>query len=990
MRKLRDEIDARAYAFLTRRGAARRGGRSRGSAQKRDPLLYGITGFSATSFFQSSVGGGEPGIASGFGIVKLVRVNALGQSTRVLGSLRTSSSGWQFGLRSTNDFYLSCHDGSIFRDSPPAFLTASDVGRVHCVIGIMSTANGLQTWLDRRQIGTSTPIGAYAAASVAQTLGADTGGTFPSPYLDELAELAFRGIPTPAQLEAFFDAVRMLGDLPSTMQGATISHRESVRDQLRALGGVITSGQTAPATLDDTITRAAADALARQGSPTVVTIDTSRDGRRTLGVLGTFSETSYLEAVGGVPGAAGGFALQVICLFRSGQASQTRVFLSCCDDPITSGWNAFTTGTNASLYFSIQNASGSNLNIGPFAIPTSALDRHVLVQLRYTGTVFELSFDGAVVATLTASYRPVASSILTRVGRDRRAGLGQAGSAIEVYGLSGGNGSASAADMTAAYAETMRTGRLARLSNDQHYWWFGDDILAAGETVPAQILDRIGTDHLTRVDFQLVTASVAGKTMRGIRGWAQGINRYSSISTIFPGVPAGFWIAAIATPTDATLAAIVSNQQNTAGVPGVSLVLESGLWRAYGWNGSANVALAYAAYTLGAPQHAIFQFTGTEWQIYVDRNVLGAGRTTAPYVAPTNQALLIGDALTKAPKADQPIFGLVCGTGVLTQAERESLYDQWQATGDVGIVPGKTSLRYPFTALTAGKTAGDAPPTMLADSISGSAAAQLVRSGSGLQVAQRTERTWSYETSPIYRSVRATSTAQGAYRALSGPGAPGDAAGFWALVAFLALPTDVDASRFLFGHLNNVDSTGWDIRTTGKNALIGVGFRDSGAYALLGSSVIPTSEIGKIHVAAFTWDAPAGMFRPFYRRVAGSPQVRSGHVPATGLQLSLGAASYEGYSATDCGVLGGAYGAGVLTLAEYQAACDHIMSRETLIGLLPARDKSVLIDVSADCNENGGALPDVLKNRAPGATGNALSRSGTLSMHAQTARAYAW
>lgn len=970
MRKLRDEIDARAYAFLTRRGAARRGGRSRGSAQKRDPLLYGITGFSATSFFQSSVGGGEPGIASGFGVATLLRLLRIPTATNAAGGYGTLSSvSWYHPYVAPGgalQSYVTNGAGSLIASRSRQF-AASDVGRIFLTLMLHDGAL-LRHFVDRAELpGAPACTGLAQYAGAFHKIGAVANNAQFGGDLDILSQVAFRGVPSAAQIQDFFDRARSLGDLPTTIQGGTVTHRESVRDQLR--GTLVTSGQTAPATLDDTITRAAADALARQGSPSIVTIDTSRDGRRKLGVLGMGPSTGLESAAGkGIAGSPTGFHVAFPFAAYAGSAANRYLVLS---SPSPGGWSSDVNAAGTNLRVALY--AGTSPTIINVALSATDLGRERFCEISYNGTAVHIYLDGQLVSTTAFSGYTVAASPF-KIGSAPSDG-------VTVWGAVGGNTAHSLAQAQDAYAQWVATGKIPQTAGAEHLYDLTLDIIAAGETVPAQVLDRIGADHLTRVGGLRVTTTPAN----GIADFSSA-HWIQSAGVTLPGATSGFYAE--------VLGYYVPGASAEDWFSCAAFAANAG-WRLGSWNGYANIQAGDGSAAKGAQGNTLLPAGLNHLGLVYDGSVLKQYLNGTLYNTTVAFAYALGTLPANfgvnrpsAPVNVTTKSGLLGGAYGLIVPSDAQIAAAASAALSAGRIVGVSSHSQRYDLVQDVLDAGGKIPAIWRERVSGSN--PMVTVGAPLQVAQRTERTWSYETSPIYRSVRATSTAQGAYRALSGPGAPGDAAGFWALVAFLALPTDVDASRFLFGHLNNVDSTGWDIRTTGKNALIGVGFRDSGAYALLGSSVIPTSEIGKIHVAAFTWDAPAGMFRPFYRRVAGSPQVRSGHVPATGLQLSLGAASYEGYSATDCGVLGGAYGAGVLTLAEYQAACDHIMSRETLIGLLPARDKSVLIDVSADCNENGGALPDVLKNRAPGATGNALSRSGTLSMHAQTARAYAW
>jgi hypothetical protein len=186
-----------------------------------------------------------------------------------------------------------------------ASFIASDVGRIQIVVSRITAVPGVHE-LYCNGVWLSVPQTAYVPASMSLYLGNNDSLGYPASTVDSLGLLAFRGVPTRAQLEALVAAIRTRGDVPDAMDGAVITHRWSLRDELR--GTVVVDGQTAPAQLTDTVTRAPVDALARQGSPVVRVIDQSADGRRLLGAMG-FSASSRLETSPGrgIQGAAAGF-----------------------------------------------------------------------------------------------------------------------------------------------------------------------------------------------------------------------------------------------------------------------------------------------------------------------------------------------------------------------------------------------------------------------------------------------------------------------------------------------------------------------------------------------------------------------------------------------------------------------------------------------------------------------------------------------------------
>lgn len=227
--------------------------------------MYAISGYTAANYYATQATGGEAGVVP-FGIAMLVRMTSLPVAANMLAHKSTTAyAGWQMYVGSTAvmNFYTALSGGGL-ANSPSRTWTSTEINRVSLVIGIKDTTVD-RLWVDRKEIGTGAAAASYQAAAVAQMLGMSYSAA-PASAFQILGELSFQGMPTTAQLEAFYDAARTLGDIPTTIGGATVTHRWSVKSTLAAANVAVSEAQNAPATLPDTVTAAAADANTRVGA----------------------------------------------------------------------------------------------------------------------------------------------------------------------------------------------------------------------------------------------------------------------------------------------------------------------------------------------------------------------------------------------------------------------------------------------------------------------------------------------------------------------------------------------------------------------------------------------------------------------------------------------------------------------------------------------------------------------------------------------------
>jgi len=221
----------------------------------------------------------ETGAPSGFGLALLVRITALGvpdvraMLNRAPG---TYASGYVPYAYSDDKIYFGASAGALVT-SPAYQMTAADLNRLTLIIG-WHDGTKVRLMINRVQVADGSAIGGFTPYSGPTTFSgsADAPVQRPATSIDQLSGLTFRGTPTVAQLQALCDATKVLGDVPTTFTGATVTHRWSLRTALT--GTSVTNGQAAPATIADSITNAAPDLMARTGTPTVAVIPVTTPG----------------------------------------------------------------------------------------------------------------------------------------------------------------------------------------------------------------------------------------------------------------------------------------------------------------------------------------------------------------------------------------------------------------------------------------------------------------------------------------------------------------------------------------------------------------------------------------------------------------------------------------------------------------------------------------------------------------------------------------
>lgn len=974
-RSITDEIVERACAFVDRRGGAgiRRGGRSRGSAQKRKEPLYVLTGYSAVNNFLTAAGGGEAGDAAGFGVAILGVVERLAAGDQIVARRRTVApvTGWQHAYTAaskTVSFQPANGAGARVTGSSLT-LTASDVGRIVLLLGAQTGAdNRALTALGRDLRSYAACVGYSPDTTSQMLLGAAGADVAIAPF----AMATYRGVLTDSQIAALYDAARVLGDLPASgiPGGPAWTHRASLRDELR--GQTVVSGQTAPAQLTDTITRAAADALARQGSPTVVAIDTSRDGRRALGVLSTGTTASYLQTSGtAFRGSLDKFWFSYWWTPTAASTSAQRQLLT--HTGTLSGLILYTdAGANGAL--GLWNLKSNSAPLGTYARSAADVGQPMLVTVSYDNGAWSGYVNGGLWATGNAAY--AVSSGPVRIFTN--AGFSAPAEHASWWGLAGSDSHAiTGAEALQHYQDVTRTGRMQGIAGKtEHVIDPTTDMLAAGETVPAQILDRIGTDHLTRVGGLRVTTTPAN----GIADFSSA-HWIQSAGVTLPGAAGGFYAEC--------LGYYVAGASAEDWFSCAAFAATAG-WRLGSWNGYANVQAGDGAAAKGAVGSALMSPGLNHLALVYDGSVLKQflngtlyNTTTTFTYAVSTLAASFGINRPSAPAnitAKSAPLGGAYGLIAPSDAQIAAAASAALSAGRIVGVPGH-SQRYDLVQDVI--DAGGKVPAIWRERVANTNTMTTV--GAPLQVAQRTERTWSYETSPIYYGATAFTDAD---RYVFDGGFPGDAASWWGLLWYLVTSQSVpSATRGLLAC--NTATSGWDVRTTLTNTTIAMGFADgAGSYTTVGTSAIAAADVGKVQAFGFGWNAPVGQPQTFAKRAAIAAAARTGYTPsAGGTPLVLGGFSAAGNAATaGISILGFALGFGAPALAEWQAAFDAGLALERVIGI--ANRTSTLVDLTLDAKANGGALAALAQDRAGG--GRAMTRAGSPTITAHHARSFGW
>jgi len=949
---------------------------------------HGARNFSAANHFVTNAG--MVGAATGFAVAIEGRFDSIpsGANARMFGKSNSFSAGWRLCcINAAWQLNAFGNAGSADEKNSPAYtVTAADLGRKRRAL-FVHDGTKLRTYVEGYgQIGDGTAITGFTPSPGSpQYFGRDFGGAEAS-AMSLFAACTGQVVLSPAQALAYlaqceaadalvpFAGAEHFYDLTlDTGNGTTVSATMTDRigtDHMARVGALelavdIVKGPAAPAQITDTATKAGGDALVVKGKPEIVTIDPSVEGRRTLGAQG-FSSSSCLRTAdgAGIRGASTGFHIRTVVTF--GSLSGIEYFASCANASATRGWSFLR--LNATLY-----AYAGNDTAGQSIRTLTAADLNIphLLELTYDGAKIEMIYDGVPCGAATAGYTPVATSPML-IGN--LTGLAYPAASTSVYLLEGGNFASTLAETQAAYAYWQRTGKLEQTPKSEHLYDLTADIAASGvDAVPAQVPDRIGTDHLTRVGPDV---QVAGK--RGLALSANGYMRGApGTTTGIAGAPTALTVSVLWHATANILAShyLAAKWGPESGGRGWFI----GRWGGAGSTGGIYVQLngtLVAAY--GLPANLIGQlivvsitYDGTNLRTYVDGALVNTS-AVASYTI-TDAAFTVGTRSDGNTSGDgSSFYGIDGGAYVATQAELATQATASKAAGRVVAIPGKNAdRRYNFD-----EDAVEQATTLPLRSINRANATDdpLLRVGSGLTLAQRTERLFSYETSPICTSVEDLSVANN----LQTAGGPvGSAAGLHFGMLWRPTLQSGSATRVLLEKINTGYLGGYDFFTSGLHSILQWQiFTAAGVGTVATGLTITATDIGKLmFVAGVLEPSGSGWTSKLYakRALQGSGTAIATYAPPT-QPLFVGARGTGGLQlpATNSGILGIVGGDCALTAAEYFALHDAVMHTEEIRGI--EGKSNFMVNFKRDADANGGVLPAQCLDRLGAAH---LTRNGS-------------
>lgn len=739
----------------------------------------------------------------------------------------------------------------------------------------------------------------------------------------------------------------------------------------------------APVQLSDRITSAPADAMIAQALASVTTFDPLREGRTLRGLIswdGGRLESALSDGIAPPTG----FVFAAVVTWDGGLLSGTRFLARFSDYDSTRGWSLGSSGTNL------------NFSVCAYPLPTTTATlvlsttadhlQHELVIANFTGGQLQLArFRPGLPLTITSPIAGVMYPMIHQVplifGNSYNGYTGFAG-AIHQAALAAAPGGLTFAQLQAMCSEFAASGRLSLptgLSSARYYDIDRD--LGAASDAPAQVLDRLGTSHLSVRSGGPRLATYDGHV--GLIG----IDAYHSMPTFQTGIAGtatGFWVGALI------------NTGIYIAYPQTILAkwdLGNNGWQ-FSYGSNVNPAANTIALTVGTgsavkstTSYTVAPGTWVHVALVYDPNV--GGGTLYMFIngvlrgsianvggfSPDTQPMYLGSVRgTTYPAPGVCYYGLGGAHAIPTAQEIADAATASLAAKSFVAIPGKTDKWWDLKADIA--AAGGAVPLVFPERISGTDRLTRGNPDLKLRVTERTERTRTHEIAAVFRGLSAFSDAN-RYSALDGFDA--DATGWWGLVAFIVTSQTVTSNtRGLISRVSNAPIAGWDVRLTGTNSLITFGMADGTSptpnYQLNGSTAITATDLNRVQVFGFGFDPSVSYTRCYWKRAAIAPAARNGVTPAPSGPLTLGALSYAGYP-SDSGIIiiGAALGNGWPQPGEWNQAYDAIVSRERVVGI--ANRTLALYDVQQDIIDAGGSAPTTITNRA-GSTGH-LTRGGS-------------
>jgi hypothetical protein len=721
-----------------------------------DPTkLYALSDFSAANYFDSQAGGGEVGDATtGFGAFYLLQCTGVPTTTQIL--YNNAPVAGPFAGH-TLQAAANVLRGTAYRDTatntltPSRSVTGTDAGRL-IVYGYAFDpgASRLRGYADRGEYGNATTMATYVPGTLSSRLGVYRDLSLPTTSFRVLGWLTYRGVLSSPNLLALFDAFRTASDAPASITGATLTHRWSLRETLAATSPqAVVDGAAAPSVIPDSVTSAPVDAMARTGAPTVRIIDPSVEGRVSYGALG-FSTTSYFETAvsQGIVGSASGFF--VAYRFGVPFTSAADVLVSRENVAGTSGYSVYVGTTTVS--FLVANGSGYVVA----TCPVPAGHRAITVLCRYsggTGGTARIAVDGVEgsAVALSGTFAALPSQVM-RVGAKSPNGLVPAATST-FFAVSGGDLPVSDAEAATFWSQVSAGAALPRIAGKtQHEYDVTQDVVANGGPsagAPATVLDRVGTDHLTRVGTGLVATQRTERLWTyettpigyGSGGHTDAAYYENATGGIFPGSTSGFWVAYCFTPTVYNVAASrhIGSSSTTGATGGwqvnssnntsilLSIFDDTGVARSAPLGVYATTDIGKVCLYVG-----VVDTTNLRLRSYWKRAEVSTGTAITGYRLGTQKYTWGRGVTAGVPATDLTVLGFQYGLGIPTLAQVQALYDAVAANdGRMQPIPGMTTSLYDVTLDAAAN--GNVIPATLTDRVG---AVPLTRVGSPTTIPQ--------------------------------------------------------------------------------------------------------------------------------------------------------------------------------------------------------------------------------------------------------------
>lgn len=945
-----------------------------------------IKNLGITSYFKTAAGGGELGVASGFGFAANVLIEFLSTSSRLLFhniSNTVSTGGWGLQLNGSNDLvaYVRVAGGQVISNA--IRLTNVNVGQILTVVGRF---NGTALDLTLARV-TSVPVavaGTYATpAGGASWSGFTNALSQDSPIgVRELAALTFRGVPSEQQMQSLFEAARAVGDLPKdfpvampVIYGARIPASGAAGHYLSTPGGV--RGGHASGTW--------------------------------VGIWGTISSLLGNEAlISTTANSAGGYVAQ-----REG--------------------NRFVVG---------RRSSGTYDQVLTYTFKESDIGRRMLFGLSHDGTTLRGWIDGVEVGSLVCAPIMAPTAAPMSIATTWSAYPTQLIPApnFTALGVVGGDGSVlTAGEWITLNADTVANGAIGTVAGKAtHRWNIWGAILANSGTMPASVPDTIGTDHLTVTgtvvaaatgavtshhwslkralagttvtDGQAAPATIAdtitaapaddltktgtstvskiwrsanGKKRDGVLGHTNTSYYQSAAGAGIRGAPGGFWFF-LAPRIDSISVAGNDAYQGVCGAMAANQATGYMLWfdgnnlRFCVGNGGGAIhtptlAFVAAAADVGQRVPILCRLNGSTAELWVRGVAVGTANVTIGYspagiavpmelgrVSITSPAVFNSSKLTH--------YGLMGGDVAISNAEVAAVFAEFAATERMIGPAGKTQHYYdiPRDSLLSGGT--KAPAQVLdragTDHLTNTSISVNTLGGTGAVVLSKATSAGSTST------VRLTTAGTA--------GIAGVSSGFWA-GCLIRDDLLTNYPRALFGR-TNMSSAGWWMYLSNPNNQLTVGLGNGSSMINAVGGLVPT---GQYVDCRFVYD---GTNLTVYKNgVAGTPVPVAGYV-AHALYMSIGAANVGSYQANDIGFYGAGGGHSVPTPAEILTAATASLAQGKFVTI--AAKTSHHYSAVDDIADAGGIAPSVYLERIAGVEHLHVS-APALQLSRRTDRLYA-